>query len=321
MASPIFLSKPHPGFSAQAFENGAKLALWEFWRFAIRFVDICRGDWRVLLKLSLVSVTWRVVTLPLYKTAQPFLLLTQTLQALEMWLSCFYLLTFAYPDFSWAFWRNFQPFAKSREAMCRSNADRVRKSSLSATKRFPWYIVFLLLLGTLMIEVSQVHAAGLKSRELTATKMLILLALWDSTLKSALGSFVSIAVGAIMTTCLSLQLNLVLIMQFYELHLLMHFLLVPYVSVAQFTATEYSMWVKARGGVICGFMALVYVLVSSSGRLVSPVLMYLLVFPFACFMAEIAEPVPTGISLGAKAHSAWCARQLLWLNRLPSLEE
>ncbi|SCU78170.1 LAME_0A03554g1_1 [Lachancea meyersii CBS 8951] len=320
MASPIFLSKPHPGYSPQALKTGLKIAADAFWVLASHFIDQCRANPKETLKLALISIVWRLALVPINSIAKPLFLFRYVAQALDTWLACYCVLRFASARFAQAFWTSFYRAAANGDELEEQTLQlqqriAVKEAMKSPTESIPWYTVVLIIMGTLMADVESVSTTGIAEPQFGRAKFMVLTALWYTLLGSSLDAVTAIAASAAMAGCVSLSTNMTLILQFYHLECLTKFLLVPYLQQARFSPPEYAMWLRARGGVFCGFLMPLYVVLSSSRvPFVSPVFVYVLVYPVAYLMAEIAEPVPVNAPFGTRAHSAWCARQLLWLN-------
>lgn len=323
MASPIFLSRPHSGFSWNAFEVGLRLAVWSLHRFASSFTDFCSRERHALLKVCALTLATRLVVFSLRQVMDHFPLMSLAADSMDLLLACYGLSRFAYPEFKRAFWSSFHSnFNDFENKKLHSEPGPSLYCMLFSLFRsnFMW-LISLLLLSDFMVTSAQVG----KPEALTAVSKtvisIMLLTLWTSHMSPALGSLASLAVGGALTASLAPFSNLALLLRLWQLQFLVEYLMVPYVSQARFSPTEYAMWLKVRGGVICGFSTFVYVLLSLCGpNLMSPLLVFILAPLFANLMSKIAEPVPANIIFGTKAYSRWCARQILWIERKRCLQ-
>ncbi|SCU77981.1 LAFA_0A04280g1_1 [Lachancea sp. 'fantastica'] len=323
MASPIFLSKAHPGYSVQAFRTGFKIAVANALNFATIITDQCRLYPKKALGWALVSLFWRIAVVSIDKMTKPLFLFKYVVYALNSWLSCYILLRFNYSSFDHAFWSTFHratsenaSFEKSGSASPEpSKSKRPAMSAKLPSESIAWHTMILMVMALLMADVEKDSTTGIAVSQFGRAKLSVLTALWYTLLATAFDSVTALAISAALSTFVSLPTSIAFIAQICYVTWLTKVLLVPYMQLARFSPTEYSVWLRARGGVICGFLAPFYVLLlSSNSVLVSPAFVYVLVYPFAYLLAKIAEPVPVNALLGTKAHSTWCARQVLWRN-------
>lgn len=324
MASPIFLSKPHSGFSLDAFKLGLTLAAWSAYRLLSQLSEFYNAEWRTLRRVAVLTIGTRVVVTCLHHMFVATALVAPTLlvpvlDSIELLLSCHFLSRYAYPAFTTAFWTAFHSHFSGSNIQQEPNhvpgPDLL--SSLLTALQTPSALlaVIVIIYEALVASASRTGQDALAQ----ASQTLItfgLLSLWTSRVTPALGSAAALVVALALTAFLGPLANLALLLRLWQLQFLLDYLLLPYVSSAHFSPPEYSMWLKVRGGVVCGFCTVLCALLCfDAPRLVSPLLLYILGPLCANLMSRIADPIPHNIIYGTRTYSRWCARQILWIER------
>ncbi|CEP63559.1 uncharacterized protein LALA0_S08e05358g [Lachancea lanzarotensis] len=322
MASPIFVSKAHPGYSTQAFQTGFNIAVASAPDLATIIAEQCRLYPKEVLGWAVVALLWCTAMEPIDRMARPLFLFKYMLYALNSWFSSYLLLRYGYSRFDDSFWATFSRASnetiESADKSCSSRPKpqitvRTVMSALIPPESIAWHTVILLVMALLMADVENGSTTGIAVPQFGRAKSSILTALWYTQLATALDPLTAVVIGLALATFMSLPTSIAMITQICHITCLSKVLLVPYLQQARFSPTEFSVWIQARGGVMCGFLTPFYVLMLSlNASLVSPAFVYVLIFPFAYLLAGIAEPVPANAMLGTKAHSTWCARQVLW---------
>lgn len=317
MASPIFVSRPHAGFSAQSFIRGIELAFLAILRSFTGSALFTMGGLREFAKVGLVSLLLNVsidIVAKIFSAVGFQQLLSMPfLRVLEVWLACACVTSRALPEFERIFWTSLREASAEFDYTPFHHHPNYDTSN-SAVRIFTNYKRRYVCMCIAMLGLA---AAAASSPPLPYTYHAIYAIFffsWFNLSRPALGTWGSLSLAMLLSTLLYPSTQAQLMSHVWSCHLLMQLLLLPYFSRASFSRMEQVMWQRARGGVLCGYGITIYALIMKF-RLLGLLLIYVAEASTAILLAKVTEPLPPGVVIGTKAFSGWVARQVVWAQR------
>lgn len=341
MASPVFVSRPPAGFSAQALVRGFELACIGFYRSLQNpglFTSNKVYSLFKTLALSLIidKFLWIVdaaveqIVSSLTSGAVPTSTISKfkTHSILNVGVLCVCITKLLLADFEIFFWESLRFFDRIRIQSSKSNRQESKKVEsfesilareisndieveLHVKRQFlkPFLLSTLALALLRSLIIATVMISPLFTNIVGVT--LFITCFWQFSF--IVGGPAALGISVLSSTFgIVSQMNLLFHLRSYETVVKM--LIEPYFTQVRFTKAERDTWINSRSGVLYGHGLFFYTLVTSFPRYSN------LIFcpsnaSVAYLITKITDPLPASCTLGSRHLSRWISRQIIWADR------